>query len=273
MYVFGYHIPSLISIGAAFSSIAAAFSKFDADQSDKNREFVRLWLLGLKADDQQWAQFFKELFAKAFGERHLSAKCVGRSALLSAAILTVLWTPWVWYGVNVFDDPASARLAPLFFGPLSMIVDYFTLWKTRALLTKTRLLSNGLFAMAIVVGDVVITKVIALTILLAPLVTIALVDRDPDLVHALEQLAISAFSWPRPGVLDYERLIFLAPLFTSAWLWVYLIVAYAMRGINRFPAFLKLLSKVQDFEAHPVRTIGYVAATVSAIFVGIMTLT
>jgi hypothetical protein len=44
------------------------------------------------------------------------------------------------------------------------------------------------------------------------------------------------------------------------------------RGVNRVPAFLSLLSKVQDFEAHPVRTIGYVAATVSAVVVAIITL-
>ena len=67
MDVFGYHIPSLAVVAAAFSSVYAAFAKFDADQSDKNRQFVRQWLLGLKVDDGQWAQFFQELFSKAFG--------------------------------------------------------------------------------------------------------------------------------------------------------------------------------------------------------------
>jgi hypothetical protein len=80
MDIFGYHIPGLIGVGATFGSVYGAFAKFDADQSEENRQFVREWLLGLKVDDQQWARFFKELFTRVFGDRHLSWKCFGRSA-------------------------------------------------------------------------------------------------------------------------------------------------------------------------------------------------
>jgi hypothetical protein len=83
MDVFGYHIPSLAVVAAAFSSVYAAFAKFDADQSDKNRQFVRQWLLGLKVDDGQWAQFFQELFSKA-------PSCTASKALASSISLRAL---------------------------------------------------------------------------------------------------------------------------------------------------------------------------------------
>jgi len=40
-----------------------------------------------------------------------------------------------------------------------------------------------------------------------------------------------------------------------------------MRALTYVPGSLKALSKVLDFEGHPVRTIGYVAASVSTALV------
>jgi hypothetical protein len=106
----------------------------------KNRKFVREWLLGIKIDHRYCAVSFKELFARVFGDRRLSAKCIRRSALFSIS------------------------------------------------------------------------------------------------------------------------------------LWVDLLVAYAMRAANYLPLWLRPLSKVMDFESRPVRTIGYVAAAVAALIVGVITL-
>ena len=67
-------------------------------------------------------------------------------------------------------------------------------------------------------------------------------------------------------------LLYAVALLTSAWLWVYLIVAYGMRAVSHLPSWVKLLSKVTDFDNHPVRSIGYVTAAVSAVIVAIVTL-
>jgi len=60
------------------------------------------------------------------------------------------------------------------------------------------------------------------------------------------------------------RLLYLSALLTSAWLWVYLVVAHTMRLLRFVPSTLNHVSKVMDFQDHPVRTLGYVAAAVSA---------
>src|SRR6476620_318485 len=105
MDILDYHIPSLVGAGAAFTSVYAAFAKFDADQSDKNRAFVREWLLGMKVDDRSWEYFFNELFARIFGGRHLSAKCIRRSASFSALLLTAIFATYIFkYGRDMVSD-------------------------------------------------------------------------------------------------------------------------------------------------------------------------
>jgi hypothetical protein len=237
MDVFGYHIPSLAVVAAAFSSVYAAFAKFDADQSDKNRQFVRQWLLGLKVDDGQWAQFFQELFSKAFGAKHLSLKCMGRSALLSAGILAAIWIPWLLHGTNGrFEERAYIPVVLGYVVFIGMAVDYLSLWKTRILLTKARLLGNGLSALAVIVGDAIATRALTVATFLSPEPVLVENSKFTELIYEW------TFSWPHlpeihdliwgppPGTrIDYFDLALLAPLFTSAWRWVYLLVAYATR--------------------------------------------
>jgi len=284
MDILGYHIPSLVGVGATFASVYTAFAKFDADQSDKNRTFVRNWLLGFKADDRQWVQFFKELFAKVFGDRHLSAKCIGRSTIFSATLIGAIWTYryFYLYSIGEYDLLVLVPGAPLFWAVSAIVADYLSLWKTRVLLTGTSLLGSGLAAIAVVVGDAFATIVISLLIILGPQFLALWLNVDysggPEereaLLRFLWHEVSVAFSWPHleNSIAGTTRLLLLAPLLTSAWLWVYLVVAYAMRAANYLPSWLRPLSKVMDFEFHPVRTIEYVAATVSALIVGIMTL-
>jgi hypothetical protein len=287
MDVFGIHIPSLAIAATAassvYSSVYLAFKAFDSDQSDKNREFVRQWLLGLKVDDQQWARFFKELFAKVFGEKHFSAKCIRRSALLTVGLVGSLQAynyftftrqhiPGV-LSLSISDPLLLINTITWIFA--AVVADYFTLWKTRALLTSPRWFGNALAATGIVVGDAIATYFIAppFIIMVQQVVFASYIHNLTfDLSRIDFTLRIDFITLVHSIVHIGHYPLLLAPLFTSAWLWVYLIVAYAMRGVNRVPGLLQLLSKVQDFEAHPVRTIGYVAATVSAVFVAIITL-
>ena len=273
MDIFGYHIPSLVGVGATFTSVYAAFARLDADQSEENRKFVKEWLLGIKVDDRYWAQFFKELFARVFGERHFSVKCIRRSALFSISICAVIFAiGYKWLGDG---SPAVYLVLTVLWTVSAIIADYFSLWKTRILLTRSSLLSNGLTAMVIVVVDAFATLVFAiaaggLIVLIAYLGG----DRSSNIPELMLLMTKTAFSWPHiaSDQTGIGRLMFLAPLFTSAWLWVYLLVAYAMRAASYLPSWLRPLSKFMDFESHPVRTIGYVAAAASALIVGIITL-
>lgn len=290
MDIVGYHIPVIVTAATAattaFTAVLGAFARFDKDQSDDNRKFVRDWLLGLKVDTGSWNQFFLELFSRFFGSKHLSLKCVTRSFTLSFGIITgillVFTVRRVLTGESTIDSETS-NFYP--FGlalACGIVADYFSLWKTRFILTRINLFSNWFVALAAVIGDFLAT-----TLILEIMYSIAMILDEifialwfdaglfplgPAALHAALFAKIILFG----GVLEYPpkfdsmgAWLYVAALLTSAWLWVYLLVAYGMRGFGVLLRWIAPLSKFMDFENHPVRTIGYVAATISAVVVGV----
>jgi hypothetical protein len=83
MDIAGIHVPALVAMGGAFSSVYSAFSRFDRIQSPANRKFVSIWVKGIKIDPSGWDHFYNETFTKFFGERHLSFKRFSRTVLLT----------------------------------------------------------------------------------------------------------------------------------------------------------------------------------------------
>jgi hypothetical protein len=79
-----------VGASGTFAAVYAAFARFDGDQSDSNRQFVRNWIIGMKPDERRWSQFFHELFSSLFGARHFSLKCLTRSILLSVVLISFL---------------------------------------------------------------------------------------------------------------------------------------------------------------------------------------
>jgi hypothetical protein len=283
----GYHLPSFAGAAATFAAVYGAFAKFDSDQSDDNRHFVRDWLLGLKVDDQQWKVFFVDLFAKLFGEEHLSLKCAWRSCSLSVALIFGIYLlqdikNWQeFFKFSLFAHPYFTAITILIASVLSgCLVDYLSLWKTRLLLTRVKVLRNGFITAMIVVGDFAATTLIFVAInVIAIFLWVMWYTSGlgsgfhyPN-VH-IEQVMLGTWNiisneFLYPGTVFPLWLLYLAALLTSAWLWAYVVVAYGMRGLNLLPRWLKPLSKVMDFENHPVRSIGYIAAMFSAVITGI----
>jgi hypothetical protein len=272
MDLFGYHLPTLAGVGATFAFVYRIFAKFDSDQSDGNRKFIRDWLLGLTVDDRKWETFFREIFAKFFGPKHLSLRCVIRSTILSVSIILIIYAIWLGIDSTRVESFKGALgnlvFAILFATVCACIIDYLSLWKTRILLTKSHLSNRASTALLLVVGDFVATSFLFLfvyTLIAYTFFFIVGFKISPI------SLALEAF-----GDIYHEnhsypyRPVYLAALFTSAWLWVYLIVAYAIRLLHLAPSSLRHVSKIMDFEDHPVRTLGYLAATVSAVVVFII---
>jgi hypothetical protein len=271
MGIFGYHLPSILAAVIAFVAVLAAFARFDKQQSDDTRHFARDWLLGLKVDNRKWKQFFEELFARFFGPRHLSWKCASRSFLLSVVLLIAIYAlrkvTWDWPKFRGFNDPFFSTTAVALIG--AVIVNYLSLWKTRFLLTRVGSLRNAFVAAAIVIGDFLAT-----TVIFAAFYYLVFIDLFiPLFVHFQCPDCDREITFIRLLMGHEQRLpfryLYSAALLTSAWLWVYLIVAYGMRVVNSFPSLLKATSKIMDFQEHPARTIGYVAATMSAVIVWI----
>jgi len=290
-----YHWPILAAAAGAFASVYGAFAKFDADQSDENRKFTSDWLLGLKADDRQWSNSFKEIFTSIFGERHFSLKCFFRSVALTAALLACFWVYFFITNYPFPDFPVSHDnpvemirfLLPTIMNTLfiAIVADYLSLWKTRIVLTRLNLFNNGIIAILIVILDALATLVIYAIIFTMTSAyrydSIMSIEDEPSFIGYITKTFIQVIVselWPSLNLdpefiqtqyTDPFRLLYLAPLFTSAWVWVYLLVAYGMRAVNHIPPLLGVLSKVLDVKSHPVKSIGYIAGLASAIIVGL----
>ena len=69
-------------------------------------------------------------------------------------------------------------------------------------------------------------------------------------------------------LLQYPTSLFVfATLMTSAWLWVYILGALAVRAMSTFGWFLSWISLFTNFKVHPARVLGGIASVTSAIFV------
>lgn len=285
MDIVGYHIPGLAAATAAFSAVYGAFAVFDKDQSDDNRKFVRDWLFGLKVDTASWNQFFEELFSRSFGSKHRSIKCVTRSFMLSASIIIGIFLLVIVRRIFVFGE--TDALSWRAFSGLGLILsvgcvaDYFSLWKTRFLLTKFSSFRSGFAAVAVVIGDFVATFLILLLswFIFSWFFGAALLFAGGE--YNWQTFLSSALLWMHQLFSVFLQgpsfdiplwPVFVAGFLTSAWLWIYLMVAYGMRGLGFLLRWLTPLSKITDLENHPVRTIGYVAAAVSAVVVGVISI-
>jgi len=265
-------ITGLTAIAGAFAAVHRTFVIVDSEQSEENRKFVRDWLLGLTVDDKKWVEFFDGLFAKFFGQSHFSFKCITRSFLLSVVLIAATFL--LWY--------ASFKTAPGFDLTtfivafiVGCIADYLSLGKTRAILTNMRGFARNWNMVTIVVVDAIATALIYIVVLTSSLMVVGWLRGDaPSLWEALRWV-VRMIAIPQDDQYNLAhpfRALLLVALLTSAWLWVYLIAAQAIRTFGLLPTYLKPLSKVLDFENHPVRTIGYGAATVSAFVVAIITI-
>jgi hypothetical protein len=274
MSILGHAAAALTGSAGAFGAVLKAFDSFDKNQSEMNRQFVRAWLLGFSADYQKWTSFFGELFQTLFGKKHLSLKCVGRSFMLSSALILTIYLIWLLKqpSLHPLRDALDREIlleAGFIFIIAGCISDYLSLWKTRILLTKSKLLHTGVSTAGLVFADFIATCLLYLaSLLIALLARDLMVGANWNTMKEDATTILTYQNWYSTGS-GPMLILLLAALLTSAWIWIYLVVAYAMRALS---SVIPPLSKLTDFEAHPVRSIGYVAAGIGAGIVGLFTL-
>ena len=271
----GWQLPGVLSAGATFTSVYAAFARLDRIQSRANRQFVSRWLLGLKTNGTDWRVFFVEVFGRFFGRKHLSWRCViasfGLSVLLVSVVVLISFLRTV--------DPVTQVENLVDFGVIAAtacIADYASLGKTRLLLTSRLLQGKGAaFLLLVVAADFVATTLCYLFVLSA-LVVLALLMSGRRGWNELPDIFLLWFktlagdvrqNW-RSGASFFE-LSYAAALLTSAWLWAYMVAAALWRAVASLPNVLRNLGKVVDMHEHPIRSLGFVASVISAGVVGL----
>ena len=199
-----------------------------------------------------------------------------RSVALSLFLIGLLYA---YYWFARIPDNIKQDFTESFWGnPLNQIllllplitacfVDYLSLWKTRYLLSHITAFTRNITVMGVIFADLVGTivlyismfTVLAIGILAA--LTGAANGRILPVIPMAFKLVFEKFVLEGSSGLG---LLPAATLLTSAWLWAYILAAYAMRLLSYIPPVLRFLSRFMDFTEHPVRSLGWVIAVLSS---------
>jgi hypothetical protein len=278
-----FKIPETLTAAGTFAMIYGAFAKFESIQSDENRRFVAAWLLGIavEKDSPTWDRFFREFFFRFFGYSHFSLRCVRRSVGLSIVILAAVLTHWWIRHPLAFQwtsDSLQHRGASWWglFGVviLACITDYFSLWKTRLLLKHFGTVTRYVSAFGLILVDAVATAILCVAgFWVAEAIWYWIFVSSNHSFGALWALLFSphqlvfvyeAFTTLDPSSQFPVALMLLCAMATSAWIWLYILLAVITRLLRLMPAVMKVLPKIIDVDGHPVRSLGFIAAAVAS---------
>lgn len=226
------------------------------------------WLVGVKIGKkvEPWPETFAKVFDRVFGEKYLSWKCFGGSAL--ATLVNVAICAPLWQFLNPTFSILANRTTDAFtdaFTNLS-VVSAFVILIDFVMLIKTR------FALRLLKGSESVVKASALTI--GDTFVGLFVGRIESflIIWAVGQ---SYFGRRLSEVLLAEKgfipvglalTIGIYPaLFTSIWLWLYAASGFLLKAAKRFDIGFRWFSGTFDIGKKPLQAIGFVAGALVAL--------
>ena len=217
----------------------------------------------------------QELFERIFGERHFSLKCFGRSLAFSLGAIAFIATLLFLIDAKRFFEIENDALAtPGFLGfprwlpwsavwlPWSILIDYVSLFKTRVILAVLTRLRRQVLAVAIVVVDYVIYRLIFAIGAILMFSVIAPVYPVFHLGWSFYQILKVYMSGFYVSA-DLLSIFFWSGFAPSLWLWLYVFALFVTRALLRSEKIITGLRWALDVEKNPFRSIGAVAATLA----------
>lgn len=250
------------------------------------RNRISRWLQNLKQTkhNDNWPKQFIEVFDTVFTKKHFSFLCFFRSCLMS--IIWILVLTLVWYLIHpqqikdfINDKEFEQRVLLLLPGVIlvNLLADYISLLETRYMLkylskgyTKKRLLFTLLL-------DLVLTAIILIVITVPYFYFIYFKYFAPEIAPqgTIEYLfdrksLAAAFSFDvlKEGWFSMSPL-FYSILFTSAWLWIYVIAGFMIKIYYKFVKKFSITLNLFNIKEKPLLYIGFVAVLLeSFIYLG-----
>jgi hypothetical protein len=247
--------------------------------SQRAKDALSKWLVSF---DVQKAKTLpdgtREIFAKIFGERHFSLKCVVRSVAFSfgamgfIGILLLLINPvWIIGAFASFFTTAKRETFLLYslWLPWSIIIDYISLFKTRVVLRYLPRVRPSLTP-TVLIGDYMLYRLLFALGSLAIPVLYSFISGEPFLLRYIRGWFEQNFG-PSPINLFYPAyladaisfLLFWAGFVPSIWMWLYVLALFVTRTLLRSEQIVKWLRWGLDVEKAPFRSIGAVAAALA----------
>ena len=197
-----------------------------------------------------------ELFRRVFGSRYFSIRCAARSSIFSIAATTALIFSSILERPSVHGlSDRAVDIALLFWALWALIPDYLNLLKTRQMLEF--LVARQIRGTFTLLSITFVDLVIGFLVFTLGIFLISMVIREPlserlaDVLDALRD--VPRFTYPAANV-------FWAGMMPSLWLWVYVLAAQITKLISRTTSLFHFLTYFLDIDAHPMRSVGVVAA-------------
>jgi hypothetical protein len=171
--------PGQLAAGGVLAGIVwKFFERVEAVLKDDTKLEIAVWLLDRKKMSptfQNWPETFTKVFDRVFGEKHLSEKCFNRSLLASMIVAGITWFYLVATGSSPFADSMKFAVGKEgivrtwswhavligFMGLTNVLPDYVSLLGTRYFLFLTSRAKTGTMVAAFVIGDMIVSLVIA----------------------------------------------------------------------------------------------------------------
>ncbi|MFD1158176.1 SEL1-like repeat protein [Roseovarius aestuarii] len=228
-----------------FASIAYGAISFPISHLNKNvRENLSYWLIGAYQDT--WANQFCKLFDNAFGENHLSFKCLLRSSL--ASIVSVVFLYFVLSeGLGVLEVRTNGNLTVLKTISIALFVniiaDYISLLETRWVLERLRRSDSRLKNALWLSTDLCLTALI-----IWASISIYILARGGSLIDFPELV----------GLFSIYSIFFYSTFITSIWSIGYLVST----SVNRIFTHT-CIGRILDVEENPGQSLAFVLAFIT----------
>ena len=274
-----------ICVGIAWAvSCAAGGYFFDKDNKlrEEWRERIRKGLNRASSKDNL-ASLFLPLFDRLFDPNGTGRPRFWRSVLASClvlSVLSILWTlHWPERAADAFQEWSPPILliwiVPFAVG-INLIGDFFSLWETRFVVDRMAVSRRSCQAV-LLLADLVATMLIyGVGLVLGAFLWIALLMILSGEIPSLGEIGEIVFGFVHsalnflivdrglmfcsPEQMDYFSIFFYTTLFTSVWVWVF------MLGIKLWPLFTWLSGTVLNINSRPVGAL----MTIGGIFSGLL---
>jgi hypothetical protein len=273
------------SLAVLFGSIYGAFAVCDANTSKQIKADYALVLKTGKYVTliNALPTAVLSIFEQVFGHRHVSLKCFRRSAYVSLVSISLLFIFSELHGSfhlrKLFREDWlfgwGMNLYVLAYAAWSVLQDYLNLAKTRSFLKIFNFARRWRVSVliAVALGDFIIWIIIfwATTLLFFVLSLIAMGAnlKDFNFSHMLSWNYLSStipHAIPNPFSSSYAPVetanYFWAGMVPSMWLWLNVVAISVTILMNKTSRVFEFLFYMLDVEEHPVRSVGFVAASI-----------
>lgn len=283
------------SIMVVFFAIYEAFAWLENLASETAKQTLTNFLSSTdwKVWSSKIAEIVEESFNAVFGSRHFSWKCLDRSIEFSLSSIFILLLLGFLNHYSYFrtmpEEVMRSGYRIIFFGWLlwSICIDYFNLFKTRLLIKLIRYTRLSLFASLLLIFLDLFLSFLMFHYSYEFLDSLNMtfqVCYDKCSVGEAISLAWSIYktvlrnldvfvyhlALVSSGPISNDVAVFFwAGLLPTLWLLIYVLATALTRLISKLSGQIALVFMVLDIEKHPLRAVGYVAATLVSSLVAI----